>query len=179
MSQVEHDLVLSLHHSERNRLLRFFTRKLLRRDDAPDMTQETFVRLLSRRRGGAIENPQAYLFQIADSVVRRSNAQRRRQAMLIDSESEPADLADDLPGAERVVQARQSLHLLAQEICRLPNRCQQVFILSRLHGLTNAEIARELGISRNMVEKHIIRALVQCRALKLSLEALPIAPNRQ
>jgi RNA polymerase sigma-70 factor (ECF subfamily) len=36
--------------------------------------------------------------------------------------------------------------------------------MSRIDGLANAEIAVRLGISRNMVEKHIVRALVICRA---------------
>ncbi|MEC8293918.1 MAG: sigma-70 family RNA polymerase sigma factor [Pseudomonadota bacterium] len=169
MSQVEHDLILSLHASHRSRLLRYFSRKLLRRDEAADMTQETFLRLLKRARGEAIENPQAYLFQVARSVVQRNNDQLRRQSEVFDVGALAPDVADDLPGQERIVHSRQALKRMAQEICRLPNRCQQVFILSRLHGMTNAEIAQELGISRNMVEKHIIRALLQCRTL---LEAL-------
>ena len=55
---------------------------------------------------------------------------------------------------------------MAKAIEQLPNRCQQVFILSRLHGLANGEIAELLGISRNMVEKHIIRALLHCRKVR-------------
>ena len=35
--------------------------------------------------------------------------------------------------------------------------------MSRLDGLRNGEIAERLGISRNMVEKHIIKAMLHCR----------------
>lgn len=58
---------------------------------------------------------------------------------------------------------------MARTIEGLPNRCQQVFILSRLHGLSNGAIADQLGISRNMVEKHIIRALLECRKMRAEI----------
>jgi DNA-directed RNA polymerase specialized sigma24 family protein len=44
-----------------------------------------------------------------------------------------------------------------------------VFILSRLHGMANGEIAARLGISRNMVEKHIIKALIHCRNARVEI----------
>ncbi len=48
-------------------------------------------------------------------------------------------------------------------IRRLPARCQQVFILSRFHGMAYPEIAMRLHISIKMVEKHITHALATCR----------------
>lgn len=42
---------------------------------------------------------------------------------------------------------------------RLPDRCREVFVMSRFNGLKNREIAEKLGISQTAVEKHIRRAL--------------------
>lgn len=41
----------------------------------------------------------------------------------------------------------------------LPDRCREVFIMSRFKGMKNREIAEKLGISQTAVEKHIRRAL--------------------
>jgi len=59
--------------------------------------------------------------------------------------------------------ARYRLRILAAAVDDLPPRCREVFLMSRLDGLGNGEIAGRLGISRNMVEKHIIKAMMHCR----------------
>lgn len=158
-----------LREQEEGRLRRFFQRRLSSREDAADATQETFLRMLSVPRSTLIENPQAYLFQVARSVASLTLARSAREARLFAPEALGLDQADETPGQERIVAGRQSLLLMAHAIAELPNRCQQVFILSRLHGLSNGEIATELGISRNMVEKHIIRALLRCRKLRAEI----------
>ena len=155
-----------LHRVEESRLRRFFMRRLNNRDDAADATQETFLRLLAIAPRTVIENPQAYLFQIAKSVARMSTRQTRIAGVLFQPDVEVDHQAEDAPGPERILQSRQSLLLMAQAIDALPARCQEVFILSRLHGLANGEIAQLLGISRNMVEKHIIKALLRCRDIR-------------
>lgn len=159
-------LVRDLHRQEEGRIRRFFMRRLRNAADAADATQETFLRLLSLQQKTVIENPQAYLFQIAKSVASRAAREQAAKAALFTSEIDGADLAAEAPDQERIVGARQALLLMAKAIEELPPRCQEVFILSRLHGLANGEIAGILGISRNMVEKHIIRALLHCRAVR-------------
>jgi RNA polymerase sigma-70 factor (ECF subfamily) len=67
------------------------------------------------------------------------------------------------PLQDAVVQGRQELALLHRTIDELPPKCRVVFLLSREHGLTMKEIAARLGISEKTVEKHILRAMTQCR----------------
>ncbi len=78
-------------------------------------------------------------------------------------------VACDRPDQEQIVAARQYLGVMTREIETLPKRCQEVFVLSRIHGLSNGDIAAKLGISRNMVEKHIIKALLHCRAARAKI----------
>ncbi len=161
-------MVHDLQRSEEGRLRRYFLRRLRNAADAADATQETFLRMLSVPQTTIIENPQAYLFQVAKSVVRLTTARLAADGRLFLA-VEGADHADEAPGQERIVNGRQCLLLMARAIEGLPNRCQEVFILSRLHSMTNGEIAARLGISRNMVEKHIIRALLHCRKLRAEI----------
>nr|WP_245513102.1 sigma-70 family RNA polymerase sigma factor [Enterovirga rhinocerotis] len=137
--------------------------------EAADATQETFLRMLSVPSKTVIENPQAYLFQVAKSVAHATSARLAADSDLFLPAIAGENRAADAPDQERIVNGRQSLILLAKAIEQLPNRCQEVFILSRLHGLPNGEIATRLGISRNMVEKHIIKALIRCRNVRAEI----------
>ncbi|AGT10660.1 RNA polymerase sigma factor [Paracoccus aminophilus] len=164
------DLVRQLHRGEGSRLLRFFRRGLASPQDAADAVQETFLRMLRAPRPDEIADPQAYLYAVARSVAieagRRTHLER---AMIADLPDAVDQIASDAPEIERRIAAKQELVLMARAIRGLPRRCQQVFILSRLHGQSNGQIALSLGISRNMVEKHIMRALLTCRALRWEL----------
>jgi len=60
---------------------------------------------------------------------------------------------------EQIAVARQRLDKLVEAVNTLPPRCRAVFILRKFENLSQAEIAERLGISRNMVEKHLRHAL--------------------
>jgi RNA polymerase sigma factor (sigma-70 family) len=84
---------------------------------------------------------------------------------------EPAALA---ASPERIALARERLALLAAAMDELPPRCREVFVLRQVEQLDQAEIARRLCISRNMVEKHLRKALLHCRArVELAARATP------
>lgn len=139
-------------------------------NDVADATQETFLRMLSASRTTLIENPQAYLYRVAQSVaITFSKRSSLESKLFCGFDPDCLPVADDAPDQERIVDARQTLLIFATAISQLPTRCQQVFILSRLHDYSNGEIAAELGISRNMVEKHIIKALLHCRQLRAKI----------
>lgn len=156
-------LVQLLDTEEESRLMRFFRRQLRDREDAADAMQETALRALQVSPHNTIENPQAYLFQIAKSVARLTIIRRSKERPLLVPLEDGLCVACTRPCQEQIVAARQDLIAMAREIEALPKRCQQVFVLSRLHHLSNGEISERLGISRNMVEKHIIKALLHCR----------------
>jgi RNA polymerase sigma-70 factor (ECF subfamily) len=162
-------VVYELQKTEEGKLRRFFLRRFRNSSDAADATQETFLRVLEVQQRTVIENPQAYLYRVAANIARNSSARKFADGPMVSLDGEAMDVEDDAPGQERVVNGRQCLLLMAKAIKELPNKCQTVFILSRLHGLSNSEIAQSLGISRNMVEKHIIRALLRCRQVRLEL----------
>lgn len=168
VTDLDISLIEQLQQTEEGKLQRFFLRRLRNREDAADATQETFLRLLTASPKEDLRNPHAYLFQVARSVAHGITARLMRDSSLFGDELDQTQVADDAPSPERVVAARQQLGLLIETISSLPPKCRVVFVLSRLEGLSNGEIAEKLGISRNMVEKHIIRALMACRQARLA-----------
>ena len=53
--------------------------------------------------------------------------------------------------------------MLQRALSELPAACRECFLLRKLDGLSHLEIADRLGVSRSMVEKHIVNAMKHCR----------------
>lgn len=155
----------ALHRSEGVKLRRFLLRLLGDAADAADAHQETYLRMLAALSRTPIEQPTAFLFQVARNVALRMRNRRRFESTLFEavSEADLAGIADGYALPERQAIARQELTRLAAAVDALPPRCREVFLLVRIDGLANGEVAARLGISRNMVEKHLIKALLHCR----------------
>lgn len=75
-------LLQVLDADEESRLMRFFRRRLQNREDAADAMQETVLRALEVSHATLIDNPQAYLFQIARSVARLTAIRQSRERPL-------------------------------------------------------------------------------------------------
>lgn len=78
------------------------------------------------------------------------------------SEVEALNVAAETHAPERWLEVEARLQILQAAIEDLPARRRMVFILHRLHGLTPDQIALRLHISRNMVDRHLRKALVHC-----------------
>ncbi|MDC7784863.1 RNA polymerase sigma factor [Rhodoplanes sp. TEM] len=128
---------------------------------AADIMQETCLRLVLSA-GAAVDNPRAYLYRVAGNLATdhlRSGRVRDRTLVV---GPVPDTVADSRADAERVLLARQRLAVIARAVEELPPRCRQVFVMRRFDDLDQGEIATRLGISRNMVEKHLRHALAHC-----------------
>ncbi|NWM24825.1 RNA polymerase sigma factor, partial [Escherichia coli] len=64
------------------------------------------------------------------------------------------------PGPEAIAADRQELSRLARLIEDLPPKCRQVFVLRKLRGLSQREVAEVMEISENTVEKHMGKAMM-------------------
>jgi RNA polymerase sigma-70 factor (ECF subfamily) len=64
---------------------------------------------------------------------------------------------------EAFMQAIQLADSIERALAELPLNCRKVFIWQKLEGLTQLEIAERLGLSKNMVEKYMIRTLRHLR----------------
>jgi RNA polymerase sigma-70 factor (ECF subfamily) len=148
-------------------LLRFLTARLGDPAAAEDVLQDLWVRLQAVD-SGPIANGRAYLYRAAQNIAldavraRHRTAARDRQWATAHSGpgAEPADLS---PNAEADMLAREEAAALASAIAALPEAAGRAFRLHKLEGLSHAEIAARLGISRSGVEKHIAVAMAHLR----------------
>jgi RNA polymerase sigma-70 factor (ECF subfamily) len=151
--------IIRRHHGA---LIKFLRRRLAIADDAEDVAQETYIRMMRYEGSSEINSPSAMLFRIAVNVAndhgRAGLARQTKRHTQIDD----VDLISEQPSAEREVLASQTLDLLLDTIENLPPKCKQVFLLSRASDMTYPEIATHCGISVKMVEKHISRAIAAC-----------------
>lgn len=150
----------AFYRAERGRVLCYFRRKA-GRDDAPDLTQEAFMRLYGSGKFAEIEYPRAYLTRIAHNIWLNRLRQQKRRGILY-----PFDEACDAPTPpeqERRLDARDLRRAYWRALRPLSRRTRRIFLMHRLRGMTYQGIADELSMSCKAVEKRIGRALARCR----------------
>lgn len=126
--------------------------------------QDVLLELWRRRELLAEESsPQAYLFQStrnrALNYVRHERVERKGEPELIQRTEMTVPAPSHLVEEEMDVALRKA-------VAELPDRCREVFELSRRDGLKYAEIAAVLGISVKTVEAQMGKAL---RSLRVKL----------
>jgi RNA polymerase sigma factor (sigma-70 family) len=152
----------------REELRRFLTARLGDAMEAEDVLQELWIRAQAGNRG-PVANPRAYLYRAAQNLaldmVRARTARQRRDGEWIGAPQRPghAEPADVSPDAEAMMLAREEAAALASAISALPEGAGRAFRLHKLDGLSHAEVAARLGISRSGVEKHIAVAMAHLR----------------
>lgn len=139
--------------------------RLPRALDLDDIVQESYAVLAGIKDVSHIANPRAYLFTTARSVMLQQV--RRSQVVSFEtvSELDRLDACDEF-SPERHAAAGAELRRIAALIMALPEKCRHAFVLRKVHGLPQREIAERMGISENTVEKHI------CKGLRLLMEEM-------
>ncbi len=77
--------------------------------------------------------------------------------------------------ADSEVEAQESLGLYCAAVAALPEKCRQVFLLRKVHGLAHKEIAQRMSLSVSSVEKYLLRGILECKAFVQEREGL--VPN--
>ncbi|MCE7032539.1 RNA polymerase sigma factor [Lysobacter sp. GX 14042] len=147
--------------------------------DVDDIVQESYAKLAGLDGVEHVREPRAYLHTVARSLVHQHL--RRAQVVAIETMAELDGLGGQDPGAspERFAASRQQLALAQRLVAGLPGRCQEVFRLRRIEGLSQRETSARLKISQSTVEKHMVKALRLLMAgVQTNDEAAPAPPGR-
>lgn len=156
------------------KLVRFAREYVVSTEDAENIVQDIFMYLWEHRSIlDSLNNPNAFLF----TLTKNRCIDFYRNKVRMESKKESLDALSERElklKMEALQQFDESMFtvddidaLLNKAISHLPEKCRQVFILSRMEGLKHEEIAKQLNISVNTVQNHIVTAL---RKLKVELK---------
>lgn len=155
--------VAGLFREHNQTLVRFLDARLHNEQEARELAQEAYVRLLELGRTGAVGFLRAYLFRIALNLaidrIRSRNARGRLDAAKL----QPVDDLCEHATVEQHVFAADELRVFRLSLGELPEHHRRALEMNRLDGLSTVEIARRLGRSERMIRRYIVHALIYCR----------------
>lgn len=140
--------------------LRRWLRTRLTDADVDDVVQESYAIVAGMESVGHILTPRNYLFTVAKSVMLKGLRKARMVELDQFAEIDGLQIPCDRPGPETIAADRQELSRLAKQIEALPPKCRQAFILRKVHGLSQRDVAAKMAISENTVEKHMAKAMM-------------------
>jgi RNA polymerase sigma-70 factor (ECF subfamily) len=130
--------------------------------DVDDLVQETFARVLRAGAAPRAGSAKAFLFAAARNLAVDQLRHRRVIAFEPITELHESHVLDDKPGVGETVSRRQELELLTAAIQSLPERCRHVLTLRKIYGLSQKEIAAQLGITEHTVEAQVGIGVKRC-----------------
>ncbi|MGH8628344.1 MAG: RNA polymerase sigma factor [Gammaproteobacteria bacterium] len=140
-----------------------FARRRVGTQDAEDLMQDAYVRLLQHPDPASIDNPRAFLYQVSANLATdrdRAHAVRARHHTATNGLEQVPSTA---PGPDALTAHHERLRRIASAMAQLPETCRTAFVLCRIEGYSYADAAWRLGISESMVAKHLDRAMRHCR----------------
>lgn len=151
----------ALYADEHGRLQRFLIGRGMSASAAADIVQDAFLRLLRAPRLD-VRDLRSYLFRTTGNLAIDRVRQQRRNAL-----GNPVELdetiADPAPLPDAVLISQEELQALHAALSELSPRAREVLILHKFEDLSYIEIADRLGIAKNTVMVHMVKALASLR----------------
>jgi RNA polymerase sigma-70 factor (ECF subfamily) len=136
-----------------------------------DIVQETYVRVCQSKVKGELREPRAFMVKTARNLaldhIKRAE-QRLNGPLDFQTEQDLAARDDCDPYRQSV--SDQEFARFCEAVRLLPLQCRRVFVLKKVYGHSQREIAKKLGLKESTVEKHIARGIMLC-ARHLALDA--------
>lgn len=145
-------------------LIKHILSKIGDKEVAEDILHDLFLSLWKNRaRINQIQSLPAYLYSSCRYLILNYFRQQIQKGIKTDIEN--LDLLDNTIPIEERMHYRYVIDIVDNEIENLPEKCRQIFKLSRKDYLSNKEIAQQLNIAESTVEKHINKAISRLRSV--------------
>lgn len=133
------------------------------REQAADLAQDTFVRVISQRKLTDLRQPRAYLTTVARSLVIDQYRRRTLEYAYLETLAALPEPVDISPETRSII--IETLMEIDTLLDGMSGRAREIFLMAQLDGLTFTEIGKRLGLSVNTVRKHFVRAMTHCLLL--------------
>ncbi|MBS4046679.1 MAG: sigma-70 family RNA polymerase sigma factor [Alphaproteobacteria bacterium] len=139
---------------------------------AEDIVQDAYIRIDRIGRsadedgsGARLDGPVAYLFRIVRNLAidHRRRLGRENAHVVAEALTDTAAVAEERPGPEATLIARNELRLLQDALAELPERSRIALEMYRFGGCRFSDIASHLGVSVGTAHKLVVEALRHCR----------------
>lgn len=152
-------LAISVFEKYHRVLHKFLYRRLSSLEDVKEMAQEVYLRVIRYGRHTEVKHPRAFLFKTARNLLK--DDARRKAARFSDRHVtvDETELTCPYPTPDDIMQSKQVMEKITEVLEALKPHARRAFVLHRFKGLTYAEIASEMGVSKSMVNHHISAVL--------------------
>jgi RNA polymerase sigma-70 factor (ECF subfamily) len=127
--------------------------------DIEDVVQESFVRLLKARATTPIRSVKAFLFRVARNVAVDRHRRSLSSIEVAVAKGATDNVVDEAADIAATIGANEKERVLAEALATLPERAYEVVILCKFDGLSHAEAAERLGVSKRTVDEHVRRGM--------------------
>lgn len=135
--------------------------RIVRPHDIDDILQETFIRACAAAERTEIRHPRSFMLKTAQNLaLSHVSTAYHKRTQVEDFSSSEVCLTESL---ESELESKERFRLFCRAVRSLPAQCRRVFVLRKVYGLSQQEIAEYLGISESTVEKHVAKGLLACR----------------
>lgn len=126
--------------------------------DVEDIVQECYCRIAQLRTVADVTQPRAYLFAVARHLLYKNVKAARvvRIEAMVDLDT---DWASEEPSPERVTAARLEMARVHEALATLTERARRIFIMRKVEGMAQKDIARVLDVTEAVVENDASRSL--------------------
>ena len=108
----------------------------------------------------------------ANLAIDFERVEGRREA-IIDDLGLVYDLYDkQATSPEAYALAADRAKQIERALASLPKRTREMVVMVRLQGMTHQEVANQLGVSKSLVDKYVLQALLRCRDILGGLDKL-------
>lgn len=150
--------------SIRNRLSRSVA-NIVPPDEIEDVVQETYVRVCKFDEENDISYPQTFMFRTAKNIA--LDHVKRAESVLTDYAEDESDYkVDQLKGWDdepyQRVASNNEFELFCKAVRTLPRKCRRVFVLKKVYGYSQQEIARRLNMPESTVRSHVANGVLRC-----------------